>query len=106
MNSKPIWVPKNNKTLLDDYLTFLKKKNLKSYNKLWSWSVNNKEKFWESIWKFSKVKGVGLWTLTAGHEYLGTARPVLGKEFAALRDHIRNFDFDVKSVSGNVDGRR
>ena len=57
MNSKPIWVPKNNKTLLDDYLTFLKKKNLKSYNKLWSWSVNNKEKFWESIWKFSKVKG-------------------------------------------------
>ncbi len=52
---------KQNKTNLTLYLDFLKqnyKINLGvDYNKIWKWSVDNRNTFWKSIWEFTKVKG-------------------------------------------------
>jgi len=49
------------KTNLFLYSSFIKKKfnvNTKNnFNKIWKWSIKNPEKFWRSIWDFTKVKG-------------------------------------------------
>ena len=49
------------KTNLFLYSFFIKKKfnvNTKNnFNKIWKWSIKNPEKFWRSIWDFTKVKG-------------------------------------------------
>ncbi len=29
----------------------------KNFNKLFNWSIKNRDEFWKSIWKFSNVKG-------------------------------------------------
>ena len=52
---------KINKTNLSKYSNFVKK-NYKveadnDFNKLWTWSINNPEIFWKSIWDFTQVKG-------------------------------------------------
>ena len=51
-----------NKTNLFLYSNFIKQ-NFKvntglDFNKIWKWSINNPEKFWKSIWDFTKVKGI------------------------------------------------
>ena len=50
-----------NKSNLFKYENFLHKrykiKFNKNYSKLHDWSIKNPEKFWNSIWDFSKVKG-------------------------------------------------
>ena len=52
---------KLNKTNLALYSNFIKKKykinSQNDFNKIWKWSVTNPQKFWKSIWEFTKVKG-------------------------------------------------
>ena len=52
---------KLNKTNLYLYSDFIKKKykinSQNDFNKIWKWSVTNPQKFWKSIWEFTKVKG-------------------------------------------------
>ena len=48
-----------NKTNLFLYSNFIKQ-NFKvdaglDFNKIWKWSIDNPEKFWNSIWDFTKV---------------------------------------------------
>ena len=60
MKDKKLWSPTSTNTNLTKYINFLKKNKIykyKNYELLHKWSVKNKEKFWESIWKFSKIKG-------------------------------------------------
>ena len=49
------------KTNLALYSKFIKKKykinSGYNFNKIWKWSIDNPENFWESIWNFTKVKG-------------------------------------------------
>ncbi len=49
------------KTNLYLYSDFIKKKykinSQNDFNKIWKWSVKNPQKFWKSIWEFTKVKG-------------------------------------------------
>lgn len=62
--SKKLWEAskkeKNNSNLLK-YEKFLSKKFKykvsKKYKKLFRWSIQNKDKFWSSIWDFCNVKG-------------------------------------------------
>lgn len=59
---KPIWIPSQERidtSNINAYIKFINKKYKKSfnsYNELYNWSVNNIDEFWESIWKFSKIK--------------------------------------------------
>ena len=50
------------KTNLFLYSEFVNKKyklNFNNdFNKIWEWSISNKQAFWKSIWDFTKVKGV------------------------------------------------
>jgi len=52
---------KLNKTNLKKYSDFINKNYKvdanKDFNKIWKWSVENKDVFWKSIWEFTKVKG-------------------------------------------------
>ena len=52
---------KLSKTNLFLYSKFIEKNfNIKTncdFNKIWKWSVENKEIFWKSIWDFTNVKG-------------------------------------------------
>ena len=65
MKSKILWKAKKtqkNKSNLFRYEKFLSSNykfiTTQNYNKLHKWSVNNPQKFWSSIWDFSKVKGI------------------------------------------------
>ena len=65
MKSKILWEAKQsqkNKSNLFRYENFLSSKYkfipTQNYNKLHKWSVDNPKKFWNSIWDFSKVKGI------------------------------------------------
>ncbi len=52
---------KVNRTNLAKYSDFIKKNyNINSendFNKIWQWSIDNPDIFWESIWDFTRVKG-------------------------------------------------
>ncbi len=56
-----LWIPSESKTKnsnFSKYYEFLKKEynlSFTGYNELHSWSVNDIETFWESIWKFSVI---------------------------------------------------
>jgi acetoacetyl-CoA synthetase len=59
-----LWKIKEEKisnTNLAHYCNFLQErykiKISNNYNKIWKWSVDNKEIFWKSIWDFTNVKG-------------------------------------------------
>ena len=59
MNSRILWSPDHQDTILNKF----QKKNFSkiksnNYEKLHSWSVNNKKEFWSSIWDFTKIKGI------------------------------------------------
>src|SRR5699024_10879722 len=62
MKGELIWRPspmsvKN--SLMYKYMNWLNKNkglNFADYNDLWSWSVDNTEEFWSTIWTFSGVK--------------------------------------------------
>ena len=65
MKSKILWKAKKsqkNKSNLFRYEKFLfskyKFKITQKYPKLLRWSINNQKKFWNSIWDFTKVKGL------------------------------------------------
>ena len=58
MTNTPLWSPKNK----DNRLKEFHKNNLSkivdnSYESLHSWSINNKQDFWSSIWDFTNIKG-------------------------------------------------
>ena len=65
MTEKILWranKSKKNVSNLFRYEKFLflryKYKITQKYPKLHKWTVNNPEKFWSSIWDFTKVKGL------------------------------------------------
>jgi len=65
MKSKILWKARKsqkNKSNLFRYEKFLSSNykfiTTQNYNKLHKWSVNNPQKFWSSVWDFSKVKGI------------------------------------------------
>ena len=50
----------DHKTNLNDFIDYLKNKNLYNYSdycSLHEWSVRNKRLFWKSIWDFTKING-------------------------------------------------
>ncbi|OGU66830.1 MAG: acetoacetate--CoA ligase [Ignavibacteria bacterium RBG_16_36_9] len=59
--TQPLWIPSESRTKnsnFSKYYDFLKKEynlSFTGYNELHSWSVNDIETFWESIWKFSVI---------------------------------------------------
>ena len=61
MDDNYLWSPSDLNTYLIEYTNYLKNKYLQiypNYNSLHQWSVKNKELFWNSIWDFTKIKGV------------------------------------------------
>ena len=65
MKSKILWKAKKsqkNKSNLFKYEKFLfskfKFKINQNYSKIHRWSINNPKKFWNSIWDFTKVRGL------------------------------------------------
>ena len=65
MKSKILWkanrIQKDNSNLFK-YERFVSSKykfnSNKNFKKLLKWSINNPKDFWNSIWEFSKVKGL------------------------------------------------
>ncbi len=63
--NKKLWeaskVKKKNSNLYK-YEKFLSKKHklkvTQNYSKILNWTINNPNKFWSSIWDFTKVKGI------------------------------------------------
>lgn len=59
--NKPLWIPSKEKiktSNISDYIKFVNKnygKRIRSYAKLYDWSIENTEKFWESVWEFSGI---------------------------------------------------
>ena len=59
--TQPLWIPSESRTKnsnFSKYYDFLKSEynlSFTGYNELHSWSVNDIETFWESIWKFSVI---------------------------------------------------
>ena len=59
MTKNILWSPSNKNNKLHDFKEKQKFSILDdSYNSLHNWSIENKEEFWESIWDFTKIKGV------------------------------------------------
>ena len=62
MRRKILWRPSQERaknTALAKYMVWLKKKyslNFSTYQDLWDWSINDLEKFWESIWVYFDLK--------------------------------------------------
>jgi acetoacetyl-CoA synthetase len=57
----PIWVPSKSRIERSNmmrFITTLQKQfpEIKNYQDLYQWSINNPENFWEAIWKFCGVK--------------------------------------------------
>ncbi|PPR45902.1 MAG: Acetyl-coenzyme A synthetase [Alphaproteobacteria bacterium MarineAlpha5_Bin7] len=60
MTRRLLWSPKNKKNYLNNFINILNKKKLinnKNFDKVHEWSINNKEDFWEEIWKFVEING-------------------------------------------------
>jgi len=61
-NQKPLWKPSKefkNASNLQHYLQWLSEEyqlNFKDYQSIWQWSIDHPENFWESIWKYFKIK--------------------------------------------------
>ncbi len=59
MSNKKLWTPSATTTLLDDFVNNLEKDlNLKSYNDLHKWSIENKNTFWNEVWDFTNICGI------------------------------------------------
>ena len=63
--AKKLWAASNNRKInsnLNNYEKYISKKFSqkfnKNYNKILNWSIKNPSKFWESIWDYSRVKGI------------------------------------------------
>ena len=57
----PIWVPSKSRIERSNmmrFITTLQKQfpEIKNYQDLYQWSINNPENFWEAIWEFCGVK--------------------------------------------------
>ena len=55
-----LWSPSDLNTNFNDYILYLKNKNLYTYSdyqSLHEWSVNNKEQFWSELWSFLSIIG-------------------------------------------------
>ena len=63
MNNAPIWIPNNEtiqKSHIKKFIGFLNLKfslNLDSYDELYQFSIQEKEKFWSALWDFSAIIG-------------------------------------------------
>ncbi len=59
---QPLWKPSEERIKSSNMFKYLKKaetlsgKTINDYNELYQWSVNDIEKFWESIWQLSNLK--------------------------------------------------
>ena len=59
MTNKKLWSP-SKKNNLDLFIKSLKRRSLINkyqYEDIHNWSVNNKDKFWNEIWKFTNIVG-------------------------------------------------
>ncbi len=64
-NLEIIWQPSNESKKSSNLSRFIKLVNRRysqsiktEYQDIWSWSVNNIERFWSSIWDFTEIKGI------------------------------------------------
>ncbi|MGC8663121.1 MAG: acetoacetate--CoA ligase [Thermoplasmata archaeon] len=61
MEAKLLWKPEEEQiknSNMFKYIEFLSKnynRNFKNYGELYEWSINNMEKFWQSIWDFAEI---------------------------------------------------
>lgn len=106
---KPLWTPSedriknSNMSAYMNYAAKLTGKKINSYNKLYSWSVDNIEEFWESIWEFSgliyskKYKEV-----LSSHEMPG-AKWFMGAELNFAENLLRYKDDHIAIISSRED---
>lgn len=58
---KPLWIPSIQRIENSNIIRYIKwinkkyKKSFQTYEDLYSWSINNIEDFWESVWNYSKI---------------------------------------------------
>ncbi|WP_298608563.1 acetoacetate--CoA ligase [uncultured Thiothrix sp.] len=71
----PLWSPSPERmdaALIDDFIQFAQDRsghNLKTYQELYQWSIDNSEMFWSAVWDFSNIIGEkGLRILVDGHD--------------------------------------
>ena len=60
MTNNILWSPRKKNSNLSNFITYINKKNNSKYgdyNSLHEWSINNKEKFWLEVWKFTSIIG-------------------------------------------------
>ena len=58
MHNLKLWSPPDDKNILSSFIKSLDKRlKIKTYKELHNWSINNKSKFWDKIWDFTKIKG-------------------------------------------------
>ncbi len=59
MHNLKLWSPTNLENNLKKFIDSLDGKwNIKNYEELHKWSINNKDSFWNEIWDFTKIKGL------------------------------------------------
>jgi len=60
--AKPIWAPSSDRSNNSNMACFMRdiskkySRDLPSYEKLYAWSINNIEEFWNSIWELSQIR--------------------------------------------------
>lgn len=60
MLEKPIWSPSSQRVAesnLTKFVNSLDGASFETYQDLWQWSNDNREKFWNALWKFADIKG-------------------------------------------------
>lgn len=101
----PLWKPSTNridKSNIIKYLSFLESnynRSFKSYDKLYRWSIDNVEKFWESIWEFSGIIHKQKYYTILEGKYIWNCRWFPGAELNFAENLLRFNDDHIAIIS-------
>jgi len=108
-NKKPLWIPSQERienSNLYSYMKYLKEEYdllIDNHNELYSWSVKEIEKFWESLWKYSGLIHSKSYETILNERKMPGAKWFPGSKLNFAENLLRYNDNQVAIISSRED---
>ena len=108
-NKKPLWTPSQERienSNLHSYMKYLQEEynlSFDSYSELYNWSVQEIEKFWKSLWKYSGVIHSKIYDTILDERKMPGAKWFSGAELNFAENLLRYNDNHIALISSRED---
>lgn len=100
----PLWTPSpavvadTNLVKYQQWLSTTKKLSFSNYDDLWSWSINNKEEFWSSLWEYFSIQHDGNYSRVTNEKPMPYTQWFEGTSLNYAEHIFRNYKDDQPAI--------